>query len=194
MNEAQAKSAIEAVLFAAGDSVALSDLAAAADIDEPAADLIVRKLRGEYALRGSGLMIIRLEDRWQMCTRPETYAALVTVAVHQKKPTFSDAAMETLSIIAYRQPVTRLEMERIRGVNCAHSVDRLLDLGLIEEAGRLNAPGRPILFKTTEEFLRAFGLSSLEDLPQVDESDLKAWSDEAENEAADGGEPVEVGV
>ena len=190
-NFAEKKAAVEAVLFTMGDTVELSALAAAAETDEETAEQILLTLRGEYELRGSGLQIVRIDDGWQMCTKKEVYPALIRVASRPKKYHFSDSTMETLSIIAYRQPVTRLEMERIRGVSCAHAVDRLLEFGVIEEVGRLNAPGRPVLFGTTKEFLRVFGLSSLEDLPVVDEKEYELFHEQAEEEA---GPPVEVGV
>ena len=183
--------AVEAVLFATGRAVSAEELGKALETDAATARRAVKMLAESWNAELHGTMIIELDDAWQMCTRKETYPALIRVASRPKKYHFSDSALETLSIIAYRQPVTRLEMERIRGVSCAHAVDRLLEFGVIEEVGRLNAPGRPVLFGTTKEFLRVFGLSSLEDLPVVDESEYQLFSEQAEEEA---GPPVEVGV
>lgn len=110
--------------------------------------------------------LISLEDSWQMCTRSEFYDYLIRIAKAPKKYTLTDTLLETLSIIAYKQPVTRLDVEKIRGVNCDHAINRLVEYNLVEELGRLDAPGRPLLFGTTEQFLRSFGVGSLEELPE----------------------------
>lgn len=162
----RAKAIIEAILFAMGSSVELESLAYAIDQDQQTTQRIIHSLMDEYDGRECGLTIIELEDRFQMCTKREYYEYLIKVAARPKKHVLTDVMMETLSIIAYKQPVTRLEVEKIRGVKSDHAINKLIEYGLIEEKGRLNAPGRPIAFGTTEEFLRHFGLSSLENLPE----------------------------
>lgn len=112
-----------------------------------------------------GIRILQLDTRYQMCTSPEYYDALIRVAKQPRKPVLTEVVMETLAIIAYKQPVTKAEIEKIRGVKSDHAVNKLVEYELVEEVGRLNAPGRPTLFATTEEFLRRFGVSSLEELP-----------------------------
>ncbi len=183
MNIEQAKAALEAVLFTMGDSVELETLAAAIEQDEETTRKLVLELRDDYDREGRGLQIVQLEDSFQMCSRAEHYEALIRVATQPKRHVLSEALLETLSIVAYKQPITRLEIEKIRGVSCTHAVDRLIEYRLIEETGRLNAPGRPILFGTTEEFLRSFGLPSLEDLPTLGEEKIESLKEEAEVEA-----------
>ena len=123
----------------------------------------------KYEAPESGLQIIRMDDAYQMCTRKDCYEALIKVASVPVKPNLTGVMLEVLSIIAYRQPVTRGEIERIRGVSADYAVNRLLDYGLIEEDGRAETIGRPILFRTSETFLRQFGFSSVSDLPPIDE-------------------------
>ena len=117
-----------------------------------------------------------------MCTKPEMYEYLIKVAHIPKKHVLTDVLLETLSIVAYKQPITRLEIEKIRGVSCSHAVNKLVEYGLIAEAGRLDAPGKPILFGTTEEFLRYFSLESLDDLPILNQETIETFKDEAEKE------------
>jgi segregation and condensation protein B len=179
----KAKAALEAVLFTMGDSVELRTLAHAAELDEETARKLILSLKEDYEREERGIQIVQLEDCFQMCTRAEYYEALIRVATQPKKHHLSEALLETLSIVAYKQPITRLEIEKIRGVSCAHAVDRLVEYGLIEETGRLNAPGRPILFGTTEEFLRCFGLPSLEELPVLETEKIETLKEEAEEEA-----------
>ena len=126
-------------------------------------------LAKKYEEDDRGIRIIRLEDAYQLVTKTEFYEVLIRVASTPVKPTLTDVMLEVLSIIAYKQPVTRSEIERIRGVSSDYSVNRLIEYGLVEEKGRQDSPGRPILFGTTEEFLRRFGLSSTEDLPPINE-------------------------
>lgn len=126
--------------------------------------------------------IIELEDSFQLCTRKEYYDALIRVAKQPKKYSLTDVQLEVLSVVAYRQPVTRQEIEKIRGVNSDHALNRLVEYGLVQEAGRMDAPGRPILFGTTEEFLRNFGVRSTEDLPSVQPEVAEEMKNEAEEE------------
>lgn len=159
---------IEAVLFTMGNSVELSRLAAAIDQDEETAREAVLRLMKRYETGKKGMQIIALENNYQMCTRSEYYENLIRVACAPKKQVLSEVVLETLSIIAYKQPVTKLEIEKIRGVKSDHAVNKLVEYNLVYEVGRLDAPGRPALFATTEEFLRRFGIGSTQNLPAAD--------------------------
>lgn len=169
MEEEKIKAVIESILFAMGESVSLDRICEALEIDRKNAEIIMEKMQSEYENDNSrGIKILRLEDNFQLCTKTEYYSYIRTVAEKKSKVTLSNAALEVLSIVAYNQPVTRSSIEFIRGVNSDGSLSKLVELGLAEEKGRLDAPGRPILFGTTEEFLRCFGLTSLSSLPAVD--------------------------
>ena len=128
------------------------------------------------------MQIIRLEDSYQLCTRGRFYENLIRVATAPRRHVLTDVALETLSIIAYKQPVTRMEIEKIRGVNSDHAVSRLVEYGLVDEIGRLDAPGRPALVATTEEFLRRFGIGSTENLPALDPVRVEEIRSEVEEE------------
>lgn len=158
---------VEAVLFTMGKSVESSELAAALQCSQEEAEEAVQRLRRRCEEEERGVQILKLEGSWQMATRREYYDALIRVAKAPKKQVLSQVVLETLSIIAYRQPVTKTEISKIRGVSSDHAVNRLVEYGLVYEAGRLDAPGRPALFATTEEFLRRFGVESKTDLPEV---------------------------
>lgn len=161
------KCMIEAVLFTMGKSVELKQLAIAIGENEETAKQVVMSLKEQYDEEQRGIQIIELEGAYQMCTRAKFYENLIRVAVAPKKHVLTDVILETLSIVAYRQPVTKMEISKIRGVSSDHAVNRLVEYGLIYEAGRMDAPGRPALFATTEEFLRRFGVGSTEDLPTI---------------------------
>ena len=135
-----------------------------------------------YQEENRGIQIIELENSFQMCTKKEYYEYLINIALHPQKPALSDVMLETLSIIAYKQPVTKVEIEKIRGVKSDHAVNKLVEYNLVKELGRLDAPGRPILFGTTEEFLRTFGVQGLEELPSVDPVKMADFKAEAEEE------------
>ena len=141
------------------------------------------RLCEDYESQERGIRIIRLEDRYQLATKKELYPVLIRMARQPQKISLTDVVLETLSIIAYKQPVTRIEIERIRGVKCDHAINRLIEYGLIREVGRLDAPGRPILFGTTEEFLRHFGTDSLDELPRINPVKVEDFKAEAEEEA-----------
>lgn len=173
---------IEAVLFTMGDSVQTSHLAKAVGQDEETTKKIIRNMMDRYQEEDRGIKIIELEDAFQMCTKAEMYEVLITVAKQPKKQILTDVLLETLSIVAYKQPVTRLEVEKIRGVKSDHAVNKLVEYGLIEELGRLDAPGRPLLFGTTEEFLRRFGVQSLDELPTLDPEKMEEFKEEANQE------------
>ena len=135
-----------------------------------------------YAAEDRGIQIIELDGAFQMCTKADMYEAIVRIAHVPKKHVLTDVLLETLSIIAYKQPITKVEIEHIRGVKSDHSVNKLVEYNLVCEAGRLDAPGRPILFATTEEFLRNFGIESLDDLPVVNPEKIEDFKMEAEEE------------
>ena len=158
---------VEAVLFTMGQSVELKQLAIALDQSEKVAKEVVQSLQKRYTEENRGMQIIELEKAYQMCTCAGFYENLIRVASTPKKQVLTDVVLETLSIVAYKQPVTKAEIGKIRGVSSDHAVNRLVEYGLICEVGRLDAPGRPALFATTEEFLRRFGVGSLGDLPTI---------------------------
>lgn len=184
--------AIEAILFSVGDSVEIAKLSEVLETDKKKIREILTKMQEKYESEERGIRIMLLEDAVQLCTKPEYYQQLIKVVQKQKAYTLTDTVMETLSIIAYKQPVTKAEMEKIRGVSCDHAVNRLLEFGLIRELGRLNAPGRPLLFGTTEEFLRIFGVSSTDNLPVLNTVQIEEFKKEAEEEIALSAETLEV--
>ena len=162
------KRAIEAILFAAGERIDISRLSAALEIDENEIESAADALMDTYAFERRGIRILKLEKGYQMVSAGDM-ADYVTKALETRKPPkLSSSQLETLTIIAYYQPATKAMVEQIRGVDSAYSVAALLNKKLIEEAGRLNVPGRPIQYKTTPDFLRTFGLKSLEELPPID--------------------------
>lgn len=176
------ESIVEAVLFTMGKSVEVKQLAAAIGQSEPVAKHVAERLKQRYEDEQRGMRILELENAYQMCTCADYYENLIRVASAPKKHVLSDIILETLSIIAYRQPVTKMEINKIRGVSSDHAVNRLVEYGLVYEAGRLDAPGRPALFATTEEFLRRFGISSMVDLPTVNPEQEEEIIQEVEEE------------
>ena len=172
MNNDKIPYAIEGILFAAGEPVKTAKLAAVLEIETTAVEEAVRLLKYEYDTQERGLMIIDIDEGYQICSRPEYYNYIQIILGEQRRQALSNAAMEALAIIAYKQPVTRGQVEYIRGVNSDSAVNRLCERGLIEECGHLDAPGRPILYRTTQNFLRRFGLSTPKDLPELDLSKL----------------------
>ena len=172
MDMEQLQRAIEAILFAAGERVELSRLAMALDTDEPDIAAAADALADELAFSRRGIRILKLEKGYQMVSSGEM-ADFVTKALETRKPPkLSASQLETLTIIAYYQPATKAMVEQIRGVDSAYSITALINKKLIEEAGRLGVPGRPILYKTTPDFLRTFGISSLEELPEIEKVSL----------------------
>lgn len=167
------EAAIEAILFALGVSVEIRQLCAALEMNESEVIQNFESLKEKYDNDNRGIQIIKLGDCVQMCTRTEYYDKLIRVCKTPKKQVLTDAILETLSIIAYKQPITKSEIEHIRGVSSDYIVNKLVEFGLVYEAGKLDAPGRPAQFATTEEFLRRFGIDSKESLPRLD-SDLEA--------------------
>ena len=173
---------VEAVLFTMGKSVDVRQLAAALGRDVESAKDAAARLKERYEREQRGMQIIELEDSFQMCTRAKYYENLIHVASAPKKQVLTDVVLETLSIIAYKQPITKLEIEKIRGVKSDHAVNRLIEYNLVYEVGRLDAPGRPALFATTEEFLRRFGVGSTEQLPEINPGRVDEFRLEVEEE------------
>ena len=165
-----------------GDSVELSKLAEVLELDKKEVKDIIEQMQKNYEAEDRGITITELDGAYQMCTKPQMYDYLIKVAKQPKHYALTDVLLETLSIIAYKQPITRAEIEKIRGVSCSHAVSRLVDYYLVCELGRLDAPGRPLLVGTTEEFLRTFGVSSIEELPILNQDQLENFKREAEEE------------
>ena len=182
MEDKKYKTIIESILFTMGNSVELDKIAAAIELDRAETKRLILELSNEYEENDRGMRIIELDESYQMCTSQNTYEYLIRIAKQPKKYVLTDVLLETLSIIAYKQPVTKAEIEKIRGVSCDHAVSKLVEYNLVSELGRLDAPGRPLLFGTTEEFLRSFGVQSLDELPMLDQVQIEEFKQEAEEE------------
>ena len=179
------KAVIGAVLFSVGNSVEYKKLSAVLGRDIDVTKKLVYELKDEYdGDDDCGFTIIELEDSVQMCSKASMYEHLIKIAKVPKSYSLTDSMLETLSIIAYKQPVTKIEIEKIRGVSCDHAVNRLVEYGLVTELGRLQAPGRPLLFGTTEEFLRSFNVTSLDDLPTASPDRIEEFRKEAAEEVS----------
>lgn len=173
---------IEAVLFTMGEAVEVERIAAVIEHDVDTTRKIIRNMMDKYDAEDRGIQIIELDGAFQLCTKAEMYDSLVRIAHIPKKQALTDIMLETLSIVAYKQPITKAEIEAIRGVKSDHAVNKLVEYELVEEVGRLDAPGRPILFGTSEEFLRSFGIGSLDELPILNQDKLENFKQEAEEE------------
>ena len=161
------EAAIEGILFASGEPVSVDRICVAMDMDRPTVELVLQKLGDYYAYERRGMRLLHMDDSFQLCSAPE-YADVIRKAFEIRKPAkLSQPALEVLTIIAYYQPTTRAYVDQIRGVDSSYTVGLLLDRHLIEECGRLQVPGRPHLYRTTQAFLRAFHLNSLDDLPEM---------------------------
>ena len=182
MDRTKAEAVIEAVLFTMGESVEISRLADVIEEDIKTTNEILEGMAKRYAQEDRGIFLTRLDNAVQLCTKAEMYEYLIKIAKAPRKMMLTDTVLETLSIIAYKQPVTRIEVERIRGVSCDHAINKLLEYDLITELGRLDAPGRPLLFGTTEQFLRSFGVASLEELPELNPVQMEEFKQQAEAE------------
>ena len=182
MRTKQLESIIEAILFTMGDSVEVSKIASAIEQDVPTTEKLIHNMMDKYQKEERGIRIIELDHAYQLCSKPEMYEYLIRIAKQPKKYVLTDVMLETLSIIAYRQPITKLEIEKIRGVKSDHAVNKLVEYHLVCELGRLDAPGRPLLFGTTEEFLRSFGVHSIDDLPVLSPVQVEEFKQEAEEE------------
>lgn len=166
------EASLEAVLFAAGEPVAISRMAQMLEVSDDDIIFAATRLADMYSFERRGIRLIRLDDCYQLCSAPE-YAELIRKTLETRKPPkLSQSALEALTIVAYYQPTTRAYVDKVRGVDSSYTIGLLQQRGLIEECGRLNVPGRPALFRTTQDFLRVFGLSSLEELPPMPESEL----------------------
>lgn len=189
MDIKEQKAIIEAILFASGRAVNINEIMVALEIPRKETEIILQQMRLEYEQENRGMEIIKINDTYQMCTKKEYYEYIYPLLDNRAKPNLSNAALETLSIIAYNPNVTRAEIESIRGVSSDATIYKLLEYGLIAEAGKSNAPGRPMTYKTTDEFLKVFGYSSLEELPKLpniedkleEQISIEAFTKEQEN-------------
>ena len=167
MEMKEIESAIEAILFASGEPVHVDRICVAMEMDRPTVERVLQKLMDYYAYERRGIRLLRIEDSWQLCSSPD-YADIIRKAFEIRKPAkLSQPALEVLTIIAYYQPTTRAYVDQIRGVDSSYTMGLLQERKLIEECGRLQVPGRPRLYRTTKQFLRAFHLTSLDDLPEM---------------------------
>ncbi|MCR5543337.1 MAG: SMC-Scp complex subunit ScpB [Eubacterium sp.] len=188
MDDMNINAAIEAVLFAIGSAVEESKLIEALSSEEKQITKNelkqhIEELEEIYDSEDRGIRIIELDGKYQLCTKNEYYDILAKIVNMPKKHVLTDVLLETLSIVAYKQPVTRAEIEKIRGVSCSHAVNRLVEYNLVCEVGRLDAPGHPILFGTTDDFLRSFGISSMDDLPDISPDKIEDFRKQAQEEA-----------
>lgn len=161
------EAALEGVLFAAGEPVAVERLCLGLEVDRPTLDEMAKKLADQYSFQRRGVRLLKLDTSYQLCSAPEYAEYIRRVLESRKPPKLSQSALEVLAVIAYYQPVTRAYVDQVRGVDSAYTVGLLLDRELIEECGRLAVPGRPILYRTTKQFLRCFDLKSLDELPEL---------------------------
>lgn len=192
--------AVESILFASGEPIERKKLSEVLEIDPERVDQIIDELRESYRNENRGFEILKLEQTYQMCSSPY-YGEITKKALdHRRNTPLSNAALEILSIVAYNQPVTKAYVEQIRGVDCFYGINALVEKGLIEEKGRLDAPGRPWLYGTTADFLRCFGLKSLEELPDLPRLEMpgdevegqQTFDDVLQGEAASASEPREA--
>ena len=195
MEQTELQRTLMAVLFAAGEPVSIARLAQSLEVDADEIEREAKALMDSLSYNRSGIRIVRLEDAYQMCSASEQAAFVTKTLETRKPPKLSQSQLETLTIVAYYQPTTKAYIEQIRGVDSAYSVSALLTKKLICEDGRLNVPGRPILYRTTPDFLRVFGISSLDELPEVELTDLRSRQqlqlDMSEPPAAQEGEAAE---
>ncbi len=161
------KAIIEAILFSAGRQVEKKELLLALEINENDLDTVISSMQEEYKNENHGIELIKIDNSYQLCSKPDLYEYIYPVLDKRTKPNLSNAALETLAIIAYNPKITRAEIESIRGVSADACVYKLLEYGLIEEAGKIDLPGKPMSYKTTNEFLKMFGYASLNDLPEL---------------------------
>jgi segregation and condensation protein B len=167
MDIEKAEAIIEAMLFATGSVITVKDIMNIIEIGAEDIERIMQKMRTKYDAVDSGIELIKVEDGYQLCTKKEYYEYIYPLFDNRSKPSISNAALETLSIIAYNPKITRSEIDSIRGVNSDGTIYKLLEYNLIEEAGKLDAPGKPTMYKVTKNFLKMFGISSLDDLPEL---------------------------
>ncbi|HOO79414.1 MAG TPA: SMC-Scp complex subunit ScpB [Lachnospiraceae bacterium] len=183
MEREKTEAIIEAILFALGASVTIDKLAEVLELDKKEVKELLADMKSRYEKDDRGIELVELENSVQLGTKSEAYEYLQKIVKNSQRYALTDTVLETLSIVAYKQPVTRGEIERIRGVSCDHAINKLLEYDLIEEVGRLDAPGRPLLFGTTEQFLRSFGVRSIGDLPSMSPELIEDFKEQAEEEA-----------
>ena len=184
MEVKEVESALEGVLFAAGEPVAVERLCLGLEVDRPTLDAVAQRLMDRYSYDRRGIRLVKLDTSYQLCSAPE-FAGYIRKTLEGRKPArLSQPALEVLAIIAYYQPVTRAYVDQVRGVDSSYTVGLLLERELIEENGRLAVPGRPILYRTTKNFLRSFGLSSIEELPELPDTPKESGQMTLELEAA----------
>lgn len=181
-NIIKTQAAIEAILFSVGEAIDIKELAKVLELEASDLSKIIDDMAEKYKDDNRGIHIVRLENAVQLCTKNEYYDILTKVVNMPQKHSLTDSLMETLSIVAYKQPVTRQEIEAIRGVSCVHAINKLVEYKLIAEVGRLDAVGRPILFGTTEDFLRSFGVTSMDELPVITPDKIEDFRQEAMEE------------
>lgn len=181
MTISESEGAIEAVLFATGEAVSISRIADGIGQDVKTASGIIRNLADKYENENRGIHIIEINGSYQMCTNPNYYEYIQALLKNPQKKVLTQSLIETLAIIAYKQPVTKAQIEEIRGVNADHAVNKLMEYNLVIEKGRLDAPYKPILFGTSDEFLKYFGFKNLESLPELPQN-TDVFKAEAENE------------
>ncbi|MBI4855699.1 MAG: SMC-Scp complex subunit ScpB [Acetobacterium woodii] len=194
MNSDELAGIIEGILFGAGDGVSMTELCRCLDKPITEVQFAIEILKQDYQSKARGIRLVQVKDSYQLSTKPDYYGYIKEITRHQEKTGLSRAALETLAIIAYRQPVTRLTVDELRGVSSSSAIQRLLDRGLICDGGRLEAPGRPILYKTTNAFLKTMGFTSLNEIPEFEvfsqgkqESfDLELLNNETENKGQSG--------
>lgn len=182
LGDDEIEGAIEAILFSMGEAVSVKSISEATGVDASKIKATLELMIEKYNHESRGINIIKLEDSYQLCTKNKYFDVLSRLVNMPKKHNLTDTLMETLSIVAYKQPVTRQEIEAIRGVSCVHAINKLVEYKLIEEVGRLDAIGRPILFGTTEEFLRGFGVTSMDELPIITPDKIEDFKQEAMEE------------
>lgn len=181
-NIIKTQAAIEAILFSVGEAIDIKELAKVLELEASDLSNIIDDMAEKYKDENRGIHIVKLENAVQLCTKNEYYDILTKVVNMPQKHSLTDSLMETLSIVAYKQPVTRQEIEAIRGVSCVHAINKLVEYKLIAEVGRLDAVGRPILFGTTEDFLRSFGVTSMDELPVITPDKIEDFRQEAMEE------------
>ena len=182
MEEKNYKAIIEAILFTMGEAVELGKIAEAIELEKKETKAILDQMIEEWNASDRGITLMELDGAYQMCTKSEMYEYLIRIAKQPKRRVLTDVLLETLSIVAYKQPVTKAEIEKIRGVSSDHAVSKLVEYNLICELGRLDAPGRPLLFGTTEEFLRRFNVQSADELPGITPEKVEDFKAEVEEE------------
>lgn len=188
MDLKQTKAALEAMLFAHGEPVSADRLAEVLEVESDTVERLLHLLQGEYEQEERGICLLHLEDRWQLATK-NAFGGYIKVLLDKRRNTpLSQAALEVLAVIAYNQPVSRSFVEQVRGVDSSSTIQTLVQKGLVEEAGRLDLPGRPVSFKTTDVFLRAFGMRSLAELPPLHDDDYPLEQMEEPETQPEGGE------